>query len=109
MPTKRPAGDPKKASGAQNQGGSADGNTARTERVPCESLEEEIAFYLQHVGEWREHEGKHILIRGGKSHGFYPTRDEALREGYQRFGRVSFLVKQVILDEHPRPLAEVIG
>ena len=73
-----------------------------------EPLDEEIAFYVQHLPEWRDHQGEHVLIHGQEPHGFYPTRDEALLEGFRRFGRASFLVKQVLLDERPRPLAGVI-
>jgi hypothetical protein len=111
MPAKRRTGDTEDVSTVPSASveGPAEGNVGRTKEGPCESLEEEIAFYLQHVEGWGEHEGKHVLIQAGKPHGFYLTRDEALREGYQRFGRVSFLVKQVILDERPRPLRAVIG
>ena len=36
------------------------------------------------------------------------TRDEAMAEGYRRFGRVPFLVKRVDLGEKPRPLVGVV-
>jgi hypothetical protein len=73
-----------------------------------EPLEEEINLYSKLLGGWKEHEGLHVLIRGQKPYGFYATRDEALLEGFRRFGRVPFLVKQVIRDERPRPLGGMI-
>jgi hypothetical protein len=44
-------------------------------------LDEEIDFYLSHVEGWGQEEGRHVLILGRQLHGFYATRDEALREG----------------------------
>ncbi len=73
-----------------------------------EPLAEEIDFYSRHVGEWGADEGRHVLIRGREKCGSFATRDEALLEGLRRFGRVPFLVKQVIRDERPRPLRAVI-
>ena len=49
-----------------------------------------------------------MLIYGGEVHGFFPTRDEARREGFRRFGHVAFLVNRVDLDAKPRPLVGVI-
>lgn len=72
------------------------------------SLAEEIAYYRQHLAGWGTHEGEHVLIHGSAEHGFYGTRRAALTEGYRRFGRVPFLVKQVILDEKPRTLAWIL-
>jgi hypothetical protein len=71
-------------------------------------LAEEIAFYRAHLQEWADHAGQHVLIRGKELHGFFPTRDEALAQGFRLFGRVPFLVKQVTLDEQPKTLTGVI-
>jgi dienelactone hydrolase len=68
----------------------------------------DIAFYKAQLPGWREHQGKHVLIYGGQEHGFFASRREARREGFRRFGPVAFLVKQVDLDEKPRPLAAVV-
>src|SRR5215210_6823001 len=101
MPAKRPIRDhigrPSAVERIRPAGDSA-GTTAQDAVTSPEPLEEEIAFYLQHLREWKEHESKHVLIRGPEQFGFYPTRDEALLEGFRRFGRVSFLVKQVLLE-----------
>jgi hypothetical protein len=71
-------------------------------------LDQEFAYYLAHLPEWYEHEGKHVLIHGQEHFGFFPTRDAALEEGFRRFGWVPFLVKQVRRDEEPRPMTMVI-
>lgn len=73
-----------------------------------ESISDEIAFYQQHLSQWGDHEGKHVLIKDGAEHGFYTSREEAVREGYRRFGRVPFLVHQVLLEEKPGTLSWAI-
>jgi len=70
--------------------------------------DEDIALYYSKLPGWREHQGEHVLIYGGEVHGFFPTRDEALHEGFRRFGDVAFLAKRVDLDAKPRPLVGVI-
>src|SRR5271166_948645 len=72
------------------------------------SLNKEVAYYLEHLPEWHEHEGEYVLIRGAKPVGFFPTRDTALQEGFRRFGRVAFLVKRVSVDEEPRSMVGII-
>ncbi len=71
-------------------------------------LEEEITCYRANLPAWRAHRGEHVLIHGGTVHGFFGTRNDALREGLRRFGRVAFLVKQVEVDEKPRHLLQVL-
>ena len=83
----------------------AEGNPA-TPGLPGPS-QGDIALYLSRLPEWHAHEGEYVLVYDGEAHGFYPTRDEAMAEGYRRFGRVPFLVKRVDLGERPRPLVGV--
>jgi hypothetical protein len=71
-------------------------------------LEQEVAYYLAHLPEWYDHEGEHVLIHGDAHFGFFPNEDAALAEGFRRFGRVAFLVKQIRRDEEPRPLVWTI-
>ncbi len=73
-----------------------------------DSLKREVAYYLKHRGEWHEHEGEHVLIRGEEVIGFFPIREAALHEGFRRFGRVAFLVKSVNCAEAPRSMAGII-
>jgi hypothetical protein len=75
---------------------------------PIHLSEQDIALYRARLSEWRDHQGKHVLIYRGEVHGFYPTRNEALAEGFKRFGRVPYLVKKVDLDEKPRPVVQVV-
>jgi len=73
-----------------------------------DQLGKEIEYYLAHLPEWRDQEGKHVLIKGQQLCVFYSHRDAALEEGFRRFGRVAFLVKRVQLDEQPRPMVWTI-
>jgi hypothetical protein len=69
---------------------------------------DDIAFYKASLPGWGEHQGEHVLIQGGQLRGFFATHEEALTEGFRRFGRAPFLVKKVDLDEQPRPLVGVV-
>jgi len=70
--------------------------------------QEDIDLYLAKLPAWGGHQGEHVLIHAGQVHGFYQSRQEARRVGFDRFGHVAFLVKQIDLDEKPRPLVGVI-
>src|SRR5438067_13889869 len=72
------------------------------------TLDQEFDYYLAHLPEWYEQEGKHVLIHGSEHFGFFPTRNAALEEGFRRFGWVPILVKQVQRDEKPMHLGWVI-
>jgi hypothetical protein len=45
--------------------------------------------------------GKYVLIRHDDVAGVFESFADAVREGYQRFGNVPFLVKQVAATETP--------
>ena len=47
-------------------------------------------------------EGKFVLIRSDKVIGVYDTKMDAIAQGYQRFGNVPFLVKQILKVETPQ-------
>ena len=59
------------------------------------NLEIELQTYKDHLSEWADHAGEFVLIGGTSVEGFYDHYEEALREGYTRFGVVAFLVKKV--------------
>lgn len=42
-----------------------------------------------------EYEGKYVLIRKDKIIDIFITEEDAIKEGYQRFGNKPFLVKQI--------------
>ena len=79
-----------------------------TDALGDSQLDEEAGYYLAHLPEWYDQEGKHVLIHGSEHFGFFPTENAALEEGFRRFGRVPFLVKQVQRDERPMHLGWVI-
>lgn len=59
------------------------------------SLEQELKTYKDKLAEMHEHEGKFVLIHGSEVVDFFETYDDAIKEGYQKFGLARFLVKQV--------------
>ena len=65
-------------------------------------LETELKTYEQN----RDHllgtaEGKFVLIRDSQVIGVYESKIDAIAAGYQQFGNVPFLVKQVAKIETP--------
>jgi hypothetical protein len=68
-------------------------------------LEKEWETYEQQRARLLEaHEGKFVVIHDSEVLGIYETRSEARRAGYQRFGRVPFLVQEIAAAEKPRRL-----
>ena len=66
-------------------------------------LDEELKTYDEH----RESllgpaEGKFVLIRKDQIIGVYDSKMDAIAQGYQQFGNVPFLVKQVLKVETPQ-------
>jgi hypothetical protein len=47
-------------------------------------------------------EGKFVLIRGSQVAGIYDSKMDAITAGYQQFGNVPFLVKQILKIEIPQ-------
>ena len=60
-----------------------------------EKLHEELQTYETHLEEWAEDQEKFVLIHGSEIVGLFSTYEDALNEGYGRFGLVPFLVKQI--------------
>lgn len=59
-------------------------------------LAEELKTYQAHKDDLiRQSPGKFVLIKGEQIIGLYDREEAAYREGYQRFRRAAFLVKQV--------------
>ena len=46
-------------------------------------------------------EGKFVLIRGNQVGGIFDSKMDAIAAGYQQFGNVPFLVKQIVKIETP--------
>jgi hypothetical protein len=63
------------------------------------ALEKELETYKKHLPELKSHEGKFVLIQGENVVDFFTSYDDALKEGYKRFGLTPFMVKQVLAVE----------
>jgi len=63
----------------------------------------ELGTFQVHLMELLTHEGAFVVVHGDQIKGPFETYEEALSEGYERFGLVPFLVKQV-----HRPEAEPV-
>ena len=66
-------------------------------------LETELKTYERHREALLETaEGKFVLIRNDQVIGVYDSKMDAIAQGYQKFGNVPFLVKQVLKVEAPQ-------
>ena len=59
------------------------------------ALENELSVYNRHLIDLLAHEGKFTLVCGEEIGGPFETYEAALQAGYERFGLVPFLVKQI--------------
>jgi hypothetical protein len=60
------------------------------------ALEKELATYQKHLPDWREHDGKFVLIHQDTVVDMFSSYDDAIKAGYQQFGLDRpFLVKQI--------------
>ena len=68
-----------------------------------ELLDTEVETYERHREELLGHaEGKFVLVRDDKVVGVFDSKMDAIAQGYQRFGNVPFLVKQIVRVELPQ-------
>ena len=59
------------------------------------ALEKELAVYKNRLREWKEHEGKFVLIHGDGVIDFFSSYEDAIKIGYEKFKLEPFLVKQI--------------
>jgi hypothetical protein len=59
------------------------------------ALEKELATYRRKLPELRSSEGRFVLIHGDDVVDTYSGYDDAIKEGYGKFGLEPFLVKQI--------------
>ncbi len=65
-------------------------------------LQDELATYDQHRDELlKQAAGKFVLVHGTAIAGVFESQMQAVNAGYERFGNVPFLVKQVVAVETP--------
>jgi hypothetical protein len=71
--------------------------------MPDTALANELHTFAAHKLELLAHaEGKFALVHDDEVVGVYDTENDAIAEGYRRFGNVPFLVKQVVQVEVPQ-------
>jgi hypothetical protein len=63
------------------------------------ALEKELATYHAKLAELKQHEGKFVLIHGEDVVDTFSSYDDAIKEGYAKFGLTPFLVKQIQIIE----------
>ena len=63
------------------------------------ALEKELETYRSKLPEWKQYEGKFVLIKGDNVVDFFTAYDDAIRAGYKEFGLEPFMVKQVASSE----------
>ncbi len=63
------------------------------------ALEKELETYKSKLPELKAQEGKYVLIHGTDVIDVFVSYEDALKEGYKRFGLEPFLVKQILTIE----------
>jgi len=59
------------------------------------ALEKELETYKNKLPELKQHEGKFVLIHGEEVVDTFISYEDAIKEGYKKFGLKPFLVKQI--------------
>lgn len=59
------------------------------------ALEKEIATYEANLETLKVQEGKFVLINGDQIVDVFASYEDAIKEGYQKFGLTPFLVRQI--------------
>ena len=68
-------------------------------------LDKELKTYDQHRDRLLgSAEGKFVLVKDDNVIGIYDSKMDAIAQGYQQFGNVPFLVKQILKIETPQNL-----
>jgi hypothetical protein len=68
-----------------------------------ELLKEELQTYEAKKSELvAKSKGKFVLIKDNQVVDVFETQGDAIRQGYERFGNVPFLVKQIVEVETPQ-------
>lgn len=59
------------------------------------ALEKELATYKAKLPELKDQAGRYVLIHGDDVIDTYSAYDDALKDGYEKFGLEPFLVKRI--------------
>jgi hypothetical protein len=74
---------------------------------PLDFTREEAAYEKERERLLREHRGKIALVHEDEVVGVFATADEALLEGYRRFGLVKMVLKEIRDEDVPEYVAHV--
>lgn len=72
------------------------------------ALEKELATYHKKLVELKAHEGKFVLIHGDDVVDTFSSYDDAIKEGYAKFGLEPFLVKQIQAFERAQFISRLV-
>lgn len=73
-------------------------------------LEKEIETYKANLNAMREYEGKYVLISGATIVDYFTSYDDAIKEGYQKFGlETPFLVRRVETTTHAHFISRMVA
>jgi hypothetical protein len=71
--------------------------------MALELLKNELNAYAKQKNELiGKSKGKFVLIKDNKIIDVFDTKNDAIRQGYERFGNVPFLVKKILEVETPQ-------
>lgn len=67
-----------------------------------ELFETEQGIFCEHLDEWLVQDiGRFALIKGTEVRGLYDTQNDAITVGYETYGNVPFLAKEIAPFERP--------
>jgi hypothetical protein len=72
------------------------------------ALEIELATYHAKLEELKPQSGRFVLVRGNQVVDTFGSYDDALKEGYERFGLEPFLVKRIEAVERAHFMSRLI-
>lgn len=83
--------------------------TAPADGAPAMTLERELDTYKAKLPELKEHLGKYVLIHGADVIDTFASYEDAIKEGYAKFGLQPFLVKQIQAIDHAQFISRLVS
>lgn len=72
------------------------------------ALEKELATYKLKLPELKQHEGKFALVHDVEVVDIYTSYEDAIKEGYNKFGLQPFMVKQIHATEQAQFISRLV-